>query len=273
MIYNLKHLSYILRCSKEEIIYVADHIDKYYYSFECNKKKYGYPQIDAKNGHPKTRKLDPCDGSLKKIQSRLDVFLQQKVAFPDYMYGAIKKKNNIQNALQHSHNKHFLSVDLKDFFPNITHRQVFKMFLSLGCPPDIAGLLTKLTTYKRRLAQGPSTSPVIANLVFMKTASRLRKIAEKNNLLFTNYLDDQSFSSRADFKAIIPEILDEIKQAGFVLNHKKISYKTHFPEVTGIFLHKGKLLLNPTIRNGARVNPNIYAYEKRVMNANISRKA
>ena len=224
--------------------------------------KYGRFQRDDK-GEIKKRDLYPAIGSLEKIQNRLYRFLQQ-IELPSYAYGSVKAKDNIQNALQHRHNKYFLSVDLKNFFPNITHRQIFHMFRCRGFSPDVSQLLTKLTTYKGGLLQGPATSPVLANLVFVDTGMKLQQIAEKYNLTFTAYLDDLTFSSKSDFKHVISDILKEIQMSGFILNHKKIKYKTYFPEVTGIFIYKGALLVHPDTLYRAMVNSRTKDYIKRV---------
>ena len=121
---------------------------------------------------------------------------------------------------------------------------VFKMFRSLGYSPTVSRYLTKLTTYKGRLPQGAPTSPLIANLVFVKTGEKLNTLSKKQNLTFTSFIDDLTFSSPTDFKEIVPLIIEAIQEDGFRISHKKTNYKTKNPIVTGVVVKNNKLDLS-----------------------------
>ena len=55
-----------------------------------------------------------------------------------------------------------ITNDLKDFFPSISNRNVYDVFLRrLGCKPDIARYLTKLTTIDGCLPQAPHEYHII----------------------------------------------------------------------------------------------------------------
>ncbi len=123
------------------------------------------------------------------------------------MFGSVPKKNHIMNARQHLNQTHFLTIDSKSFFTNITHYQVHEMFLDHGFSYSTSHILTKLTTYHGALPQGAPSSPVIANLVFFNTAKKLFDFANSHDIIYTNYLDDQSFSSKGSFKELVPGIL------------------------------------------------------------------
>ncbi len=56
------------------------------------------------------------------------------------------------------------------------------MYLLYKFSPTVARVLTQLTTYKGRIPQGAPTSPMIANLVFVKTGKKLEEFAKENNL-------------------------------------------------------------------------------------------
>ncbi|MEP7377794.1 MAG: reverse transcriptase family protein [Chitinophagaceae bacterium] len=264
MINKPKHLYYALRSSKKELQSLTENIDSYYYYFKKAKRKYGDNQQD--NGVIRYRDLYPSLGRLKQIQQRVNIFLQQ-IKLPEYVYGSVKGRNNIHNALAHLGNKYFLAVDLKNFFPNINHHQVFQMFRYYNFSPTVSHILTKLTTYKGRLPQGAPTSPVIANLVFTQIGLQLYEMADNNNITFTAFLDDLEFSSLCDFKNLIQEILQKIKSGGFYLHHKKISYKEKGPEVTGLLITDKGLTVNSIIRKRAKINPFTMHYLTRVEKA------
>lgn len=264
MITKPKHLYYALRSCKEELQNLTENIDSYYYYFKKANRKYGKIQED--NSVPCDRHLYPSLGRLKQMQERINILLQQ-VKLPEYVYSSAKGKNNIDNALAHWGNKYFLAVDLKNFFPNITHHQVFQMFSYYGFSPTASHSLTKLTTYKGTLPQGVPTSPSIANLVFTQTGLQLNELAKNNNITFTTFLDDLEFCSLSDFKNLIPEILQKIKSGGFYLHHKKINYKEKRPEITGLLITDKGLTVNSIIRKRAKINPFTKHYLTRVKEA------
>ena len=115
------------------------------------------------------------------------------------------------------------------------------MFVSFDFSPTVARYLTKLTTYKGKLPQGAPTSPIVANLVFVKTGKRLQKFAAFNNLTFTSFVDDLTFSSPSDFKEKTQNILDAVIADGFKISHKKTNYKSKLPTVTGIIVKNNNL--------------------------------
>lgn len=240
MIKTGKHLAYELKVELSEIDHIIKNIDNFYYQKETIKTNdNGEPKI--KNGIIQKRVLNPSIRRLKVIQKRLQKNILQKLTIPDYAYGAIKGKDNISNAKRHQGKKYIFTTDLTNFFPSVNHKQVFEMFISFDFSPSVARLLTKLTTYKGKLPQGAPTSPIVANLVFVKTGKCLKEIAIENNLTFTSFVDDLTFSSPTDFKDKIQDILDAVVEDGFKISHKKTNYKTKLPTVTGVIVKNNSL--------------------------------
>ena len=240
MIKTGKHLAYELKVELSEIDHIIKNIDNFYYQKETVKKNdNGEPKV--KNGIIQKRVLNPSIKRLKVIQKRLQKNVLQKLTIPDYAFGAIKGKDNISNAKRHQGKKYIFTTDLTNFFPSVNHKQVFEMFVSFDFSPTVARLLTKLTTYKGKLPQGAPTSPIVANLVFVKTGKRLQEIAIENSLTFTSFVDDLTFSSPTDFKDKIQDILDAVVEDGFKISHKKTNYKSKLPTVTGIIVKNNNL--------------------------------
>ena len=77
---------------------------------------------------------------------------------------------------------------------------VYNTLVEKGFSPDVASVITKLTTFKGHLPQGAPTSTTLANLVFLPTGLKLNEIAKQHNLRFTIFVDDVTFSSHNDFK-------------------------------------------------------------------------
>ncbi len=256
MISTLKHLSYILKVNPSEIISITENIDNFY-------KEWSVTKLDKKgnsktrNGKVLKRTFNPSQRRLKIIQKRITKNILQKIEIPNYAFGSIKGKDNIKNARKHQGKKYIFTTDLSDFFPLINHHQVFKMFRSFNFSPTVASYLTKLTTHKGRIPQGAPSSSLLANLVFVKTGRKLQEFAKLNELTFTTFVDDITFSSSSDFKEKIPEIIRIITEDGYKISHKKTSYKTCFPKVTGVTVKNNGLDLEP-------------AFKKKLLRKNLS---
>lgn len=232
MINTKKHLAYILKFDQREIDAILENIERFYgekINFKLD--KFNQPKLDA-SGNPKKRIINPSKRRLKVLQKRINKNVLSKIKIPDYAFGAVKGKSNITNAKQHQGKKYKFTTDLKDFFPSISHKSVFQMFLKNGFSPSVARILTQLTTYKGKIPQGAPTSSTIANLVFIETGDALQKLSSNYGLTFTSFVDDMTFSSKEDFKGKIPEILDIITSQ-FRISHKKTNYSRN-PNVTGL---------------------------------------
>lgn len=240
MINTIKHLTYVLKSNMREVEMIINRIDRYYYQKEEVKlDDKGEPKI--KNGTVLKRVLNPSTGRLKILQKRILKEILNKIDLPDYVFGSRTGKSNISNARMHMGRKFIFTTDISSFFPSINHKKVYDMFVMKKFSPTVSRLLTQLTTFKGKLPQGAPTSPAIANLVFSNTADKLHDLATSNNLIFTTYLDDLTFSSPCDFKCLTTEILKIITEGGFKVNHKKTYYKTRFPVVTGIIVKNNSL--------------------------------
>lgn len=241
MIKTSKHLAYSLKVEKEELSEIVLSIDKYYY--EKKELKYnndGNIKKDS-NGNVKVRVLRPSLKRLKIIQKRILNNILLDLSLPEYIYGGVKNRDNIKNASFHKGKKYIFTTDLKNFFPSIDHKMVYEMFIKEGFSPTVSRTLTQLTTYKGCLPQGTPTASMVANLVLAhRIGERLNNFAINNNIFFSTFIDDLTFSSPIDFKDKVPEILSIITSS-FRISHKKTHYKTKNPIVTGIVVKNNRI--------------------------------
>lgn len=266
MIKSLPNLYSFLKLPKAKVTAILENLDYFYTSKNQPKIKYGDYQRDDL-GNIKYRELLIPRYILKSRQRYIKEFLN-KINLPDYMYGSVRSKHNILNAKQHLNHKYFFTIDLKKFFPNISHHQVYNMFLAIGCSTSVSRILTKLTTYRSGLPQGAPSSSVIGNLTLLDTTNKLFKLAESNNITFTSFLDDLSFSSNYCFKKLIPEFINIIKQGCFYPSYDKIHYRKGYCEITGLFV-KGKILELPyQMIKRAKTNFFLRSYHRRVQEQN-----
>lgn len=138
-----------------------------------------------------------------------------------------------------------MTLDIKNFFPHITPYHVYRIWNRLlGCSPEIAALVTRLTTFERRLPQGAPTSSTLANLVLLSYDEPIRSFCAKNRIAYTTWIDDLVFSGTESTSVINVAVL-ALRAGGFSLRHKKLRIMRAGERmlVTGVVLgHKPGIL-------------------------------
>lgn len=237
---NLKGLSSLLNYTNKDIVLHA--FEPSYYHFKIPKKRKG-----------EFRHIEAPSLELKKLQRKLNYYLQsvyylnQSKASYGYIIKAIGQKstkNIYTNALQHLGNNYMLNADFKDFFHQININDVNQIFKSnlFNFDNYTAHILAKICCYKDRLPMGAPTSPVLSNLYTIFLDKQLSNWANLNNITFTRFVDDLSFSAKS--KPISPTHFEQIKKIALKsrlnFNPKKTKYfnKTDKKTVTGLVLNK-----------------------------------
>jgi len=158
----------------------------------------------------------------KAYKNRLVSFLldlQQKLHNAEtegVVHGFMRGRGAVSNALQHVGYRYTLSLDLEDFFDGVKADMV-KEYLSAE--------ELELCFIDGVARQGLPTSPVIANLAFLKFDSAIKKSIsdEGMHVVYTRYADDLIFSFNDE--SFAPRIESEaekiITRAGFRLNRNK----------------------------------------------------
>jgi hypothetical protein len=127
--------------------------------------------------------------------------------------------------------------DIENFFPSISSGRVYRTFVDrLGCSPDVAHLLTRLTTLEGSLPQGSPTSTILANLVILPLAWRLDRLASRHCASYGQYVDDVAISGPDHLRRLPPTIKRIITQEGFQPKESKTQAVPSYREqvVTGI---------------------------------------
>lgn len=251
--YEFKRLCNLIGFKPTEVEFICNNIDKYY-------KIWIEKKIDKKtekvkkylDGTEKKRILRPSQNELKIIQTRIKDRILAPIKLPDVVHGGVKKRNNITNAKPHQGNKYLFTTDLQEFYPNITSKKVYDTFCKLNFSPHFSHWLTILTTWELELPQGTPTSTHIANLVFLDTDIELIKICNLNNITYTRYVDDLTFSSPQDFKHILNDILDVVKSNDFKLSYRKTQYRGK-QTITGIDVFLNKIDAPEKIKDKSKI--------------------
>ena len=128
-------------------------------------------------------------------------------------------------ASRHTGARWLLKMDISGFFGSVSEIAIYRVFHDLGYQPLVAFELARLTTcvtnnwfrYKNlrwhnyqpfyairayddvrigHLPQGAPTSPMLSNLVMKKVDTTLSRMASQDQLVYTRYSDDLTFSKR-----------------------------------------------------------------------------
>lgn len=259
---EFKKLCAIIGYKPSIVSEVIANIDKYYYEkVEFKKDKKTGEIKKYKDGTVKKRTIHPSTKELKAIQKSIKKNILAPIQLPDEIHGGVKKRSNITNAKPHKGNKYIFTTDLLDFYPNISHSYVNKTYLSLGFSNHFSNSLTKLTTWKFALPQGTPTSTHISNLVFLQTDRELIQLCNANNITYTRYVDDLTFSSPIDFKHLLNDILDIVRSNNFNLSYRKTKYKGN-QTVTGINISLNKIEAPEHIKEKSKIELETNAEKK-----------
>jgi len=138
------------------------------------------------------------------------------------MHGGLRGRSTFTYASGHVGKPVLVKSDLKNFFPSISSGRVYEMFVNrLGCSPDVAHYLTRLTTYKGFVPQGSPTSTVIGALVTIKLAGRLDGLAKALGGKSDIFVDDIVLSGPGYAGRLKGTVKNIIQQEGFQPNDAK----------------------------------------------------
>lgn len=272
-------------CSKvgfdaKTVEFILENIDSFCYEkppeLKPDKKNGGFKKY--KDGTLKMRIIRPSKGKLKIIQKKIKSNILSEISLPENVHGGVRRRSNISNAKPHQGKKYQFTTDLQNFYPSIKSKQVYDCFLKLGFSNHFASYITKLSTWKGEVPQGAPTSTAVSNLVFLKTDIELIDFCNRNNITYTRYIDDLTFSSPKDFRVSIPELMGIVTKSGFKVSYRKTLYDGN-QNITGIdvFLNKIdapkkiKEKINDEKYKDLKNNP-IQNYINQIQKTNIKKK-
>ena len=241
MIKTLNHLYSIIGYDKKEISEIVENIDHYYYEFSEIKynSKTGLPKV--KEGVTQKRFYNPSRKRLKDIQNKLQHKVLNQVDLIPHIQGGVKGCGSIDNSKIHKGNIYRFQTDLTNFFPSVSDSMVFNALRYKGFPKQVADTITKLTTFRTKdswnsksLPQGAPTSPTLSNIVFEKIDNQILDILKGENISYSRWIDDLTFSSNNDFREKCIPIIKCITGNGLKVSKPKTTYRKNKSVITGV---------------------------------------
>lgn len=243
MIKTLNHLCSIIGYDKKEIAEIVENINHYYYEFSEIKynSKTGLPKV--KDGITQKRFYNPSRKRLKDIQNKLQHKILSKVDLILHIQGGVKGCGNIDNSKIHRGNVYRFQTDLTNFFPSVSDSMVFNALRHKGFSKKVADTITKLTTFRTKdswnsksLPQGAPTSPTLSNIVFEKVDNQILEILKGENISYSRWIDDLTFSSNNDFREKCCPIIKCITGNGLKVSKPKTTYRKNKSIITGVIV-------------------------------------
>ncbi len=224
----------LLNC-KDEKKYI-----KTIYSLSNNiENNYKIYNIKKKNG--KLRKIYEPNNILKHIQRKILENILNNKSISIYAKAYHKGISLKDNALPHLNKDVILKLDIKNFFESISFFNVYESCFSIEYFPKSVGMiLTYLCTYDDHLTQGSPTSAYISNLVMKEFDEDIGNWCTTNNINYTRYSDDMTFSGNFNPSEVINLVRNNLSKLGLEINNDKIHVirKSSRQSVTGIVVNE-----------------------------------
>src|ERR1043166_6875421 len=204
-------LAYILGISPKLLTHMAKRPAKYYRTFT----------IPKKTGKP--RQITAPRIFLKVVQRYILDCVLRPLPVHVAACGFVAGRNCGSGAALHVGRRYVWNIDLKDFFPSVSQERVRLLFSHIGYQSE------------------EHTSELISNLVFVECDSEIVACARTNNVAYTRYADDLTFSSGEPFSdAFINAVRSSIKKHGFRINERKTRLMGSMcrREVTGLTVNE-----------------------------------
>ncbi len=209
IIYTQEHLCALLGYLPIYVYAAANSPERFYRQFSIPKKNGGIRIIS-----------EPLP-NLKEIQKWILKNILYNLKVSAYAKAYIPGKSIKDNVRFHRRQKKVLSLDIKSFYDCLTNWMVFQLFMENGYNESVAMMLTGLCCLNGSLPQGAPTSAALSNLLMKKFDEIVGKYCKEQEIRYTRYADDMTFSGDFDEVQVIRFIRKNLKCMGLKLNKTK----------------------------------------------------
>jgi hypothetical protein len=218
-LFSLSNLEERLGYTRDRLRMLAANAGAHYDPFIKAPKVRWFARIAEK---PKKRTIDNPDPELSRVQKRIYRKLLRNTILPHYICGGVRGRNLLHNFCIHRGAKVLVTIDIKSFFPSITNHQVYFLWRRvLNCSPEIAALLTQLTTFERHVPQGAATSTALANILICTIFRKIKDKCDRIGVRCSTWVDDLAFSG-LNARTVISTAITALRNAGFKVSRRKI---------------------------------------------------
>lgn len=224
------------------------------------KKFYRHFTILKKNG--KERQIDEPLPDLCYVQTWILKNILEKNPVSEYAKSFIKGRSIKDNARFHRNQDVLVTMDITDFFPSISIKDITSIFNDMGYYNNLSCFLAHLCCLRNNLPQGAPTSPYLSNLRMIHLDTNIAEYTKKRKIRYTRYADDLSFSGTFNPHYLINDISKMVFNEGFKINSTKtrVARKNTRQVVTGIIVNS-KTMQAPK-ENRKKIRQEVYYINK-----------
>lgn len=213
-------------------------------------------EIPKRNAIGASRTISIPSSELKGVQREILSRILVDAPISDHAWAYRRGRSVPEAAKLLTGGPALLKMDLTDFFPSITSKSVFWIFVNLGFETTVASILTRLRTKDGVLAQGAPTSPALSNISFRKADSEIANLTSSLGLNYVRYSDDIYIYNDRDFRfAFVKNAVSNIlSRYSFSMNDNKTRYYRAgaVRQTLGLLTHGKHLALPRTQRRNIR---------------------
>jgi hypothetical protein len=199
-----------------------------------------YSEWDILKPNGKARHIENPKPPLKQTQKRIAKLLS-RIAALDLLMCPVRGRSFIDNAKRHLNQREVRTIDLKEYFPNTTSRRVYWFFRKrMECSPDVAEILTALSTLNGHLPTGSPLSPILSYFAHIDMWEEVNRIANVNSAIATAYVDDITLSGGKGLGDVLWEVKKAVHSTG-LRYHKEKRFQDSTSEITGVVVDHGVL--------------------------------
>ncbi len=234
-IQKVEHLAKAIGTSESRIRKIANSASKFIAKFQL---------VDPGNPNFKKRIVFSVKGDLRQVQSRILTLLSKNDPEHICSHGGITNRSILTNASVHLASDFVYKTDISSFYPSISHRRVYKYFVTVQrCSPDVARILTMLTTFEHHVPLGLITSPFLADRILRQVDIRIHTACLQHGISYSRFVDDIVLSAKFNLRnSGFPRLVREIiRSCGFKVNDSKDEFAD---------LQDGVLITGLRVKNG-----------------------
>lgn len=193
----------------------------------------------------KTRQVAIPKPIMERLHRRLFTLLE-RIEKPEYLHSGVKGRSYITNAKAHVGLTPLVKLDIKKFYPSVNGALVHRFFqMHLQCSPDVAGLLTRLTTHCNHVPIGSCVSQLLAFFAAKPMFDSLHEIALEHGVNGTIYVDDMTFSGRGATQGFLWKLKRCVHAHGFKYHKDRVYSSDQQKLVTGVVINGDRITVQP----------------------------
>ena len=194
----------------------------------------------------KGRQIEVPKPPLERVQRRLFGLLE-RIEKPDYLHSGVRGRCCMTNARAHAGAMAMVKLEIKQFYPSISSARVARFFMdTLACSPDVAAVLTRLSTYDERLPSGSCLSQLLAFFAAKPMLDELQALALGAGLRFTCYADELVWSGPGAAPDFLQQVKSVLHRYGFASLKEQCYGAGEQRLVSGVLLEGERLVELPS---------------------------